>query len=301
MWIAAVVTQLVTLPAQTSLEAAAKHQNPVFTALVSRGVAFGDERLIPLPAPTLRDGLGDKDQQEAIATIADLNHPVTQLMRPSIVAPFVLKIRKSPSSNPDRPARRVDVWFVAYGDLAMLGDDDFLRDLARQSEDRKGTKLPTEMVFLEETELRERSLVPTESATAREVWFHSTFSLFDRVQLHVTRHAFVTRTSESILVASLLDKRFTDDPDYPTAWNALRRDQLGRLQFGAKQPYQAAGFYLKDTRLHDPPEAIFVEYHQVFDEPRAWFDGANLLRSKLPLMVRDGVRKFRRKLRKASQ
>ncbi len=300
MSIAVVVVQLAAILGQPPLEVAVEHENPVFSVLVSQGVEFGDERFVPLPQPTLADGLGDEQQRQAVASISDLNHPLVQLMRPSVVAPFVLKIRKHRVPESDRPARRIDVWFVAYGDLEMLANDDFLRDMARQSEDRKGSTLPTELTFLEDADLHERSLMRSEAATAREVWFHSTFSLFDRVQLHVTRHAYVTRTSESVLVASLLDERFMNDADYPTAWNALTRDQLGRFQFGKMQAYQAAGFYLKATQLHDPPDAIFVEYHQVFDEPGEWFDGANLLRSKLPLMVQDGVRKFRRKLRRAS-
>jgi hypothetical protein len=41
---------------------------------------------------------------------------------------------------------------------------------------------------------------------------------------------------------------------------------------------------------------VFVEYHLVFDELPEWFNGANLLRSKLPIVCQDGVRKFRRRV-----
>jgi hypothetical protein len=33
-----------------------------------------------------------------------------------------------------------------------------------------------------------------------------------------------------------------------------------------------------------------------FDEPTGWFNGANLLRSKLSVLVQDSVRKFRREI-----
>lgn len=296
-----VLAQLVALAATPSLAVAPQHENPVFTSLVDEGVQFFGDELVPLAKPTLPDGLSQEAQQAAIESIADARHPLDQLMRASIVSPFVLEIRKDTSIDPDRPVRRIDVWFVAYGNIESLADEEFLRDLARQSEDRTDSKLPTEVVFLEDPELEQRSLTRVELETSREVWFHSKFSLFDRVQLHATRHAYVTRTPESILVASLLDERFTEDPEYPTAWNSVTRDRLGKFVLGDKQPYQAAGFYLKATQLHDPPGAIFVEYHQVFDEPGEWFDGANLLRSKLPLMVQNGVRKFRRKLDRASE
>lgn len=295
-----VLAQLVALAAAPSLAAAPQHENPVFTQLVDNGVEFFGDELVPLPEPTLRDGLSEEAQKTALESVADARHPLDQLMRPSIVSPFVLEIRKDTSLDSDRPVRRIDVWFVAYGNIESLADEEFLRDLARQSEDRTNSKLPTEVVFLENADLEQRSLTRVEEETSREVWFHSKFSLFDRVQLHATRHAYVTRTPESILVASVLDERFTEDPDYPTAWNTVSRDRLGKFVLGDKQPYQSAGFYLKATQLHDPPDAIFVEYHQVFDEPGEWFDGANLLRSKLPLMVQDGVRKFRRKLDRAT-
>ena len=42
--------------------------------------------------------------------------------------------------------------------------------------------------------------------------------------------------------------------------------------------------------------AVLVEYHLVFEEPQGWFGGSNLLRSKLPLVCQDGVRKFRRRM-----
>ncbi len=76
----------------------------------------------------------------------------------------------------------------------------------------------------------------------------------------------------------------------------MKRDELGKPQVGQPQPYSGAGFYAKVTRLKEPEGALFVEYHQVFQEPKAWFGGANLLRSKLPLLAQDSVRDFRRKV-----
>ena len=63
---------------------------------------------------------------------------------------------------------------------------------------------------------------------------------------------------------------------------------------GPPQPYGGAGMYLKITKLHEPAGALFVEQHIVFAEPTGWFDGANLLRSKLPLVVQSNVRDMRR-------
>jgi hypothetical protein len=43
---------------------------------------------------------------------------------------------------------------------------------------------------------------------------------------------------------------------------------------------------------------LLIEVHMVFAEPKGWFEGRNLLRSKLPPVMQDSVRKFRRQLAK---
>jgi hypothetical protein len=41
---------------------------------------------------------------------------------------------------------------------------------------------------------------------------------------------------------------------------------------------------------------LLVEAHFAFAEPRAWFDGAPILRSKLSLIAQDQIRRLRREL-----
>jgi hypothetical protein len=109
-----------------------------------------------------------------------------------------------------------------------------------------------------------------------------------------------TRSAESIILAAAIDPRFADDKEFPNRWWPMTRDDAGHSQQGPPQPYRAAGWYYKATELHEPAGAIFIEYHILYDEPRGWFDGANLLCSKLPLLVQEGVRKFRRQLAQES-
>jgi hypothetical protein len=76
----------------------------------------------------------------------------------------------------------------------------------------------------------------------------------------------------------------------------VERTAAGKLEVGDSHPYTGSGSYLKATKLQEPPGSIFVEYHIVFHEPTEWFNGATVLRSKLPILVQDEVRKFRRRL-----
>ena len=66
---------------------------------------------------------------------------------------------------------------------------------------------------------------------------------------------------------------------------------------GPPHPYSGAAFYAKVTRLIKPENAIFVEFHQVFYEPRAWFgEDVNLMPSELRKIIPFEVKEFRIKL-----
>jgi hypothetical protein len=270
----------------------AADSNEILDALLTEGVKFNDGRLVRMPAPTMRDGLGPAEQKKALASIADENHPVEALVRPSVVAPFVLKIGEEKETKTARP-RRIDLWFVAYADLSKISDETFLKQQVAaeaKSEPRGSTSADGEV--LTEEQLRERNIdsAPGERSLA------GNFTLFDRVRLSGVMRAKLTRTDESVTLAGLLDPRFAKDAKYPNSWRPLERTDSGELRVGPPQPYPSAGWYAKATRLSEPKGAVFVEYHAVFDEPQGWFNGANLLRSKLPIVVQDGVRQFRRRM-----
>ena len=84
----------------------------------------------------------------------------------------------------------------------------------------------------------------------------------------------------------------------PTLGAASRAEQGVRCNWGRhNRTYEKPrGGYMKASRLAQPSGAVLVEYHLVFEEPQGWFGGSNLLRSKLPLVCQDGVRKFRRRM-----
>ena len=99
-----------------------------------------------------------------------------------------------------------------------------------------------------------------------------------------------------ILVEARIDGRFAKDAEYPNQWRPILRDAAANISLGQPQPYSGAGAYVKITRLAEPAEAIFVEGHIVFEEPYGWFEGVNLIKQKIPVMVQEKVRTFRRKL-----
>lgn len=265
--------------------------NPLFEDLASKGIAATSRDTIRLPRPSMADGLKADAQNAAIAAIAGQDYPIEELARKSVVAPHILKIRDIPTSNPDTPAHGIDLWFIAYGDPQTVANKQFLEQWRDEQRDHK-------IVTLAAAELVKRGIKELRSSQLQDRYAHVEFPLLERVRVKATLHTILTSGKESVVVALKMDPAFAGDADFPNQWRSMSRDDDGRLQLGAAEPYAGAGAYVKITRLHQPVGAAFIEYHLVFAEPKGWFGGANLLRSKVPILVQSEVRSFRRQLAK---
>jgi hypothetical protein len=266
----------------------ADKSNEVFEHLTSEGVAVGGGHRVKLPAPSMADGLDARAQQAVLEAVAGSEHSPEELLRKSLVAPFVLKFRDAGSADPEAPAFGLDVWFVAHGDFASLDRRTMLA--------LEGNHKQAWARVLSAEELARRKLADRSGEGRHERYSHAVLTLFDRVQVNLTLHALTTRRADSLLAAARVDPRFAADTDFPNQWRRLACDDDGRPKAGPAQAWSGGGAFLKITKLLKPEGAVFVEFHLVLTEPRAWFDGANLLRSKVPLVARSEIRSFRREL-----
>lgn len=272
-------------PATQSHEA----QNPLYRSLLETGVRVGPDLRARLPSPTLPDGLSAADQKAVLDRLLGNEYSFAEFTRRSVVAPQLLKLRDVTPSDPKAPARGVDVWFVVHGDLKALDDDKFLERLVGAGADSgKGRALTAE-------DLAKRQI----PAPGRNEGYGTVeFDFLDKVRVRATGRAVWSRTAESVVVAAEIDPRFADDPEFPNQWQSLSKEG-GGLKVGPPQPWGGGALYLKLTRLAEPAGAVFCEQHVIFTEPTGWFDGANLLRSKLPPVVQNNVRTIRREWAKA--
>lgn len=273
-------------------------RNPVLTSLLQKGVTMSDGTAVKLPSPTMPDGLSASAQREVMARLADANHPLEELLRRSVVAPFELSVRPVATPGGKAAARAVDVHFVVYGSREAMRSFDFLEPLMRLGGSRQAGPQASQSGYLRPEALAKRGITISPKPGQEEGMYFGTASLFDSVELSAARHVVVTRLTDSLTIAAAIDPRFNTDPDYPNQWRPMKRDlnDANQVAFGAAQPYTFAGFYGKITRLAEPSDAMLIEYHAVFEEPEAWFHGANLLSSKLPLAIQDVVRSTRAKL-----
>jgi hypothetical protein len=272
--------------AQTS---AHEKQNPLFHELVTKGVAVGPKTFAPLSAPFLADGLDAKGQMAIIKNLVGNQGQLDDVFRDSLVAKHFFKIREIKPSNPEAPAHEMDIWFVAYGDLDRLAKKDLQTIF---SVGRKDTKL----TLLTKDDLAKRNL--RQDNPSHESFMHISYTVFDQVQVSMTTHVMTSQMPDSFIIARRAHPSFTGDAEFPNQWQQLKEDGAGKpVPAGSPVPYEGFAQYMKFTRLAEPKGALFVEYHQVFTEPKGWFNGQNVLRTKLPLLVQTEVRAFRRELK----
>jgi hypothetical protein len=267
-------------------------ENALFKSLRDPGLAIcGDTKAI-FPVPTMPDGLDAGRQKAIIEGLIKEDYSFAQFMRKSVVAPQLLKLRDVNSSNLKAPGRGVDVWFVTYGELKALDDEKFLERLVNAGKgEGKGKELTKE-------ELAKRMIARTDEK--HESYGHIEFDFLEKVHLSATGRVVWTHTNDSVLVAGVIDPRFQSDKEYPNQWQPIIKEG-GMTKLGPAMPWSEAGFYLKITKLSDPAGALFIEQHIIFAEPTGWFDGANLLRSKLPIAVQSNVRSMRKEWAKKSE
>jgi hypothetical protein len=270
--------------------------NPVYDELMRRGVPISAREVVRLPAPTLADGLTAEQQRHAVEGIADGTHTWEELTRRSVVAPFVFKMPKE--TDQGGPGRRVDLWFVAYGNMSTLENNEWLERQFRTTGSETDPDNGAVVKVLTEGDLARHGLKLGQSADEPQYVF-AELTLLDRVRLSVTTRGAKLQSPESVTTASLLDPRFANDSQYANRWRPVLRDDNNRRYLGKPEPYFGYGSYAKATRLLDPPGAILIEYHAAFAEPEGWFNGNNFLCSKLPILAQMIVRQLRRELAKS--
>ena len=198
----------------------------------------------------------------------------------AVVAPFLLRTLPDDSEQ-QGIGHRVDLWFVAYGSLDTLASDEFLSSQFRTASDNSANASSARL--LGAADLKKRGLpVPVAAEDPRFVAAETT--LLEVVRVSATTRSIKTRTADSVVVASILEPRFAGDPEFSNRWCVIVSDDTGRRQLGEPHVYRGMGSYVKATRLVEPHGAMLIEYHVAYAEPKEWFNGANLLRSKLPIL-----------------
>jgi hypothetical protein len=272
------------------VESAHGKLNPVYLELRETGVGVTAEDSFRLEPPYLADGLDEAEQRKRIEALGGRRYRWAELTRESTVAPQIIQLSEENPKNSDIKVRTAHVYFVAYGDFDALT--------------RTGSVTQPENTPAREwTSLMPEDLAAKKIALAdpkHENYGYVSHDLIDRVRVSGMLRTFWSQTEDSLIGAAVLDRRFEDDPDHPNRWQPLDRGGNAPKP-GKASPYQGAGGYTKITKLKAPAGAVFVESHLIFAEPHGWFDGTNLLSSKLAAVIQSEVRSLRAEIKKAGE
>jgi hypothetical protein len=297
------IFSLLVLAAAPAAPPEAATDNPILQEFLEKGVRMSDGKAYKLPLPSMSEGLSAAKQKTVIEKIGKLKgYSFEDLTDNRTAAPVVLVIRTLKDSDDESSiVRSIDLYFIAHGKWDVFLTKEFLDSLSKTKDGDNKNEVVSKTGILSDAEMQKRGL-KLDSTPEREMKFvYSTFSLFDQVELSATRLAVATRTETSLLGAAKMDSRFTDDAEYPNRWRPITRDADAEIAYGKPHPYTGGGAYAKVTKLLDPADGIFVECHAVYEEPYGWFQGGEMLNSKLPVIVKAKVRSFRSKLGIASE
>jgi hypothetical protein len=273
----------------------AKHaENPVYKSLLAEEVTLNGTR-VSIVAPAISDDATKEEQRAALRGIAGSDQKLDELLRDSVSAPFILRVHDAKAHDGDI-IRSADVWFTVHADLDEVDFDD-LSQRASNAKPVEAGNMRFASKLLSEADLKPFDLATEQSAPKdrREWYVHLTGRLLDRIQVEATNRVSATRSKDSLVVASLTAKAFTEGSLYPNLWRPIPK-QGSREKSVTSHLYAGGVGYAKISRIAIQPRTLLVETHLVFLEPNAWFEGAPILRSKISVIAQDQIRRLRREI-----
>ena len=145
---------------------------------------------------------------DVLRKVAGDDRAAKELLRYSVTAPFILKTRDV--TDGDSVVRVADLWFVVHASLDDVDPDRALRQADNQAVEAGNMRF--ESKILTEQDLRDRKVEPLAPLGGRKEWYtHLTGRLLDRIKVEATDRAVVTRSTDSLVIASRTDQTFDAD------------------------------------------------------------------------------------------
>lgn len=260
--------------------------------ITTGGTAFPNGMPVVLKPPLLDDSLDAVARQGALDSLAG-GIGWDRFSRNSYVSPIEMDLQYVKDNHGERTGHLVHVAFVAHLDFEQLRDPDQVRAMFQSD----AGDVQAEEFFAAQATKGQLAGWGIRDRRDDTTYHQIRIPLLNRVVLEGWLQAQVIAGEDSILIAWLLDPRFTLTETTSTGnrWSPITQPDDAKSDDAATFPYQGLAGYIHVTRLDQPAGACLVEARIAVHEPTEWFRGSNLLRSKLPLMIQESVRKFRRR------
>jgi hypothetical protein len=273
---------LLVLAGMISLAQTGVETNPLAKKLVQQGIDIATVGKVRLSEPAMRSGMTAAEQTALLKKLAPTGYD--NFIRNRDTAPHALKFNDIVGPNQKRRGQGVALWFVVHATLKQATDAEALDRFL-------GTNGQAEGTLLKAADLKKRGIALDKNLDER--YSKVQFKILDKVQVSGVSRSVKTSGPDFLVSAMYLDERFSKDPDFPNQWRPIDKKKGP----GMPSPYEGFAGYVKITELKEPAGALLVEFHLVLNEPIGWFNGRPLIRSKLPLVLQDRVRSFRRSLK----
>lgn len=283
---------LLVLTVVPAVRAADAVENPLYEELVTKGIALPEGVTVKLPAPLVKPGSSPEETADLLEKAAG-RRPVELFVRRSTDAPMSLEISSVENDKSERCGQLIDLKFLAFGKLEAVLDTDFMTDLLAGKKKKDGDN----STVLTPAELKKLDIHVLEKRNVKEQFATMNMRLLEKVQVEGVMRSVRTKMPAAVLSATRMDDRFRKDKEHPNTWRHIM-PQADDEKLGPPHPYTGMGGYVLITQLTEPKDALLIEMHFLLHEPPAWFGEYNLLRSKLPTVIQDNVRSFRRKVAK---
>jgi hypothetical protein len=266
-------------------------ENSIYVESLMVG-AKAEGTIAKLPPPLLDDGMSKEEQRAAVLKLAESTRALEDFLKPDVAAPFKIKLHDWPGAT--GTIRGFDVWFVVHAKLDEINSDDIDGPI-KNAGGRDAGGMHFESRLLEDAELKKLGI----TASGRSERFRRIdCSLLKEVEVTATNRSLTTRSGRSVVIAASTVHDLPAGETARSAWRAVN-PRAREKAVGPWQPYAGGISYTKVSRLDFHPEApLFVEIHGVFAEPKAWFGGRAILKSKINLVANDMVRELRREITK---
>ncbi|MEM8670323.1 MAG: hypothetical protein AAGG48_22555 [Planctomycetota bacterium] len=264
--------------------------------MTDEGVLVLEGQRCLLPEPSLRGEL-DSDSRQAVLDDLAGGRGWKHFSRASISAPVAIRVQYVKNAKGERIGHQVHCAFVVHAPLETLKDRELMEQLflpTPSSEgDRNDADEQVSASAIGEEELKAAGIA---SVADDESYGLVELPLLKKVVVRGVMRSERQVDGNSVTLAWLIDPRFTGDPSGKNVWAKVNEDESGEMVLGETHPYRGAGGYMHISRLAELPDACLVEMRFVLHEPTDWFRGSAMLRSKLPLLLQDSAKKFRRKV-----
>lgn len=260
--------------------------NPLMDKFLTEGLEIPGMGPFKLQPPTVREGMTPNELHAALKKAAG-KAPVKLFLQPGQFKPITLSVEPVLDANKIRQAHHVTLQFVAYGKLETVLQKNMLSHLIGGAKGKSERLTPSQLL--------KRDLAMLESKTLKDQYDILNMELLEKVSISGITRTLKTYGPKSTCSTTIMDERFANDSEHPNVWQHTTPE--GKL-IGKPSPYAGMGGYVVALELPEPKGALYLEMHYVLPEPKGWFGGQEVLRSKLPIVIRDNVYEFRRKLAK---